>query len=65
MLFLPGRYYFSGTLVSVNVPFSVVHPSIENVSSIADVDVGTCHPSVCEFPVLSSHSVHAHILNIR
>jgi len=62
-MFFSGRYYFSGTLVSVNVLFNVVPPPIDKVCSIADVDAGTCHPSVYEIPVLSSHLVHTHILN--
>ena len=49
----------------MNVPFNVTSPQIEMVSSVDVVDVGTCHPSVCEIAVLSSHSVHAHILDIR
>jgi len=65
MLFLSWRYYLSGMLVSVNVLSNVVPPLIKKISSIADIDVSTCHPSVCEIPVLSSRSVHAHILNIR
>ena len=52
-------------LVSVNVLFNDILPPIEQVPSIVHVDVGTCHPSVCEILVLSSYSVHAHILNIR
>ena len=52
-------------LVSVNVLLSVIPPPIEKVSSVADVDVGTCHPSVCEISVFSSRSAPAHILNIR
>jgi len=65
MMFFSGRYYFSGTLVSANVLFNDIQPPIERVSSVADIDVGTGHPSMCETPVLSSHSLHAHILNIR
>ena len=65
ILFLAGPYYLPGTLVSVNVLFNVVPPLIKKVSSVADVDVGTCHPSMCEIPVFSSHSAPAHILNIR
>ena len=49
----------------MNVLFNGILPPIKKVPSIVDVDVGTCHPSVWEILVLSSHSVHAHILNIR
>ena len=65
MMFFSGRYYLSGTLVSANVLFNDVLPPIEKVPSIVDVDVGTCHASVREIPVLLSLSVHAHVLNNR
>ena len=65
MLFISGRCYLSGTLVSVNVQFKVVLPQVEKVPSIVHVDVGTCHPSVCEIPVVSIRSALAHIPNIR
>jgi hypothetical protein len=51
--------------VSVNVLFNDILPPIEKAPSIVHVDVGTCHPSVCEILVVSSHSVHTHIFNIR
>jgi hypothetical protein len=56
ILFLAGRYYLSGTLVSANVLCNVVPPLIKKVSSVADVDVGTCHPSVCEIPLFKPFS---------
>lgn len=65
ILFLAGCYYLAGTLVSVNVLFNVIPPLIKNVSSVTDVDVGTCHLSVCEILVFLSHSAPAHIVNIR
>ena len=49
----------------MNVLFNDFLPLIEKVLSIVHVDVGTCHPSVCEILVFSSYSVHAHILNFR
>ena len=51
--------------MSVNVLFNDILALIEKVPSVVHVDVGTCHPSMYEIPVLSSHSEHAHILNIR
>jgi hypothetical protein len=51
--------------VSVNLLFNDILPPTEKVPSIVHVDVGICHPSMCVILVLSSHSVHAHILDIR
>jgi hypothetical protein len=51
--------------VSLNVLFNDILPPIETIPSVVHLDVGTCNPSVCEILVLSSPSVHAHILNIR
>ena len=65
ILFLAGRYYLPGTLVSMNVLLNVVPRLIKKVSSVADFDVGTCHSSVCEISIFSSRSAPANILNIR
>ena len=57
--------YLDFKLVSDSVLFNDILPQIEKVLSIVHVDVGTCHPSMCEIPVVSSCLLHAHILNIR
>ena len=41
------------------------HPSSDWKGSIVDAHVGSCLPSVWEFPVLTIGSAHAHVLNIR
>jgi len=60
-LFFYGPYGCSGMLVSINVLFHFL-PLLENVTSVVDTHVATCHPSMWAILVLTVGSPHLILL---